>query len=202
MSSIVALQGPQGFVISTDNVVFNTAKDASGKVDWKIKGVTHKLFQISDDILAAAVGSWNSYFPIFNHVAAMKEPKENLLEELRTHGVKTTPDTHMYIFHREKTGIILDVIEGGQVKPAFPGVVMYPEPLLNSIFLSMYENEYAKKVRNSGMFGIASLAHAYNAFALSLCGDIAAPFDTILFTMDGIFNFSGGVTRLPVANFM
>jgi hypothetical protein len=52
------------------------------------------------------------------------------------------------------------------------------------------------------MLGIAALVNAYNAFALSLCSDIAAPFDTILFTRDGIFNFSGGVTRLPVGDFM
>jgi hypothetical protein len=54
----------------------------------------------------------------------------------------------------------------------------------------------------SGMLGMAALVNAYNAFALSLCSDIASPFDTILFTRDGIFNFSGGVTKLPVGDFV
>ena len=79
---------------------------------------------------------------------------------------------------------------------------MYPESLLNSLFLVMYESEHAITIRNSGMLGIAALVNAYNAFALSLCSDISAPFDTILFTRDGIFNFSGGVTKLPVGEFI
>jgi len=54
----------------------------------------------------------------------------------------------------------------------------------------------------SGRLGIAALVNAYNAFAFSLCSDIASPFDTILFTRDGIFNFSGGVTKLPVGDFV
>ena len=66
----------------------------------------------------------------------------------------------------------------------------------------MYESEHAMKIRMSGMLGIASLVNAYNAFAVSLCSHISAPFDTILFTHDGIFNFSGGVTKLPVGDFV
>lgn len=202
MSSIVALQGQEGFVISTDSIVFKTAADKSGKVEWKVKGTTRKFFQVHDDVLAVGLGNWNSYFPIFNKVAAMKLPKDKLLEEIRNRCVPASSDAHMYIFHREPNGVILDVVENHEVKLAYSGAVMYPEPLLNSIFLTMYENEYAVKIRSSGMLGIAALVNAYNAFALSLCSDIAAPFDTILFTRDGIFNFSGGVTRLPVGDFM
>ncbi len=201
MSSIVAVQGQQGFVISTDSIIFKHTTDAAGKVDGKIKGTTRKLFQLHDDILAVGLGNWNSYFPIFNRVAAMKLPKETLLEEVRSQSVKNT-DAHVYIFHREVHGVVMDVVENQSVKLAASGAVRYPEALLNSLFLTMYESEHALKIRMSGMLGIAALVNAYNAFALSLCSDIAAPFDTILFTRDGIFNFSGGVTKLPVGDFV
>jgi len=201
MSSIVAVQGHEGFVISTDSIVFKFTTDKSGKVDGKVKGTTRKLFQIHDDVLAVGLGNWNSYFPVFNKVAGMKLPKDKLLEEVRNRCVTAT-DAHMYIFHREDNGVILDIVENQQVRLTVSGAVMYPEPLLNSLFLTMYESESALKIRSSGMLGIAALVNAYNAFALSLCSDIAAPFDTILFTRDGIFNFSGGVTRLPVGDFM
>ena len=202
MSSIVALQGHEGFVISTDSIVFKTSTDKSGKIDWKVKGTTRKFFQLHEDILAVGLGNWSSYFPIFNKVAAMTLPKDKLVEEVRNRCVPAATDAHMYIFHRENNGIILDIVENQQIRLAVSGAVMYPEPSLNSIFLTMYENEYAVKIRSSGMMGIAALVNAYNAFAVSLCSDISSPFDTILFTHDGIFNFSGGVTKLPVGDFV
>lgn len=201
MSSIVAVQGQEGFVISTDSIVFKFTTDKNGKMDGKVKGTTRKLFQIHDDVLVVGMGSWNSYFPVFNKVAGMKLPKAKLVEEVLTRSVRAN-DSHVYIFHRENNGVILDIIENKQVRLNVSGAVMYPEPLLNSLFLTMYESEHALKIRSSGMLGIAALVNAYNAFALSLCSDIASPFDTILFTGDGIFNFSGGVTRLPVGDFM
>lgn len=118
MSGVVAVRGYQGFVISTDSIVFKYASDNAGALIGKVKGITRKLFQIHDDILVATLGNWNSYFPL------------------------------------------------------------------------------------SGMLGIAALVSAYNAFALSLCNEISGPFDTVLFMRDGIFNFSGGVTRLPVGEFI
>ncbi len=78
---------------------------------------------------------------------------------------------------------------------------MYPEPALNSMFLTLYESTDALRVRTTGMLGMAALVHAYNLFAAALCNDISAPFDTILFTNEGIFNFNGGATRLPVGDF-
>jgi hypothetical protein len=201
MSSIVAVHGQQGFVISTDSIVFKYTTDPTGKIDGKIKGTTRKLFQLHDDILAVGLGNWNSYFPIFNRVAAMKLPKENLLDEVRNQSVKNT-DAHVYIFHREGNGVVMDVVENQSIRLATSGAVRYPESILNSLFLTMYESEHAMKIRLSGMLGIAALVNAYNAFAVSLCSDISAPFDTILFTNDGIFNFSGGVTKLPVGDFV
>jgi len=201
MSSIVAVQGHEGFVISTDSIVFEHIPDASGAPPGKVKGITRKLFQVHDDILVVGLGNWGAYFPVFNKVAGMKLPKEQTLEEVRNRCVPSI-DTHVYIFHREPNAVVLDVVENKTVRQAASGAVMYPEPLLNSLFLTMYESESAMKIRSSGLMGIAALVNAYNAFALSLCSDIASPFDTILFTKDGIFNFSGGVTRLPVGEFM
>ena len=56
MSSIVAVQGQQGFVISTDSIVFKYTTDPTGKIDGKVKGTTRKLFQLHDDILAGRIG--------------------------------------------------------------------------------------------------------------------------------------------------
>jgi hypothetical protein len=201
MSSIVAVHGYQGFVISTDSIVFKHILDASGAQTGKVKGITRKLFQIHDDILVAGLGNWGAYFPIFNHVAGMQASKEKILDEVRKHSAEPK-DTRVYIFHRESNDVVLDIVENQEIKLNVSGAVMYPEPLLNSLFLAMYENEAAVKIRSSGLLGMAALVHAYNAFALSLCSDIAAPFDTILFKHDGIFNFSGGVTRLPVGDFV
>src|SRR4030043_513232 len=158
MSSIVAVQGQQGFVISTDSIVFKYTTDKDGKIDGKVKGTTRKLFQIHEDVLAVGLGNWNSYFPIFNRVAAMKLPKDKLLEEVRNQCVKTT-DAHVYVFHREDSGVILDVVENQAVKLAASGAVRYPESMLNSLFLTMYESEHALKIRISGMLGIAALVN-------------------------------------------
>ena len=201
MSSIVAVRGPQGFVISSDSIVFKYATDSSGAVIGKVKGTTRKLFQVHDDILVVGLGNWNSYFPMFNKVAGMHLSKNNLIGEIRNSAAKFT-DARVYVFSRQEEGVTLDVIESGQLSSNATGAVVYPESLLNSLFLVMYESEHAITIRNSGMLGIAALVNAYNAFALSLCSDISAPFDTILFTRDGIFNFSGGVTKLPVGEFI
>jgi hypothetical protein len=200
MSSIVAARGTQGFVISSDSIVFKYATDSSGAVIGKAKGTTRKLFQVHDDVLAVGLGNWNSYFPMFNKVAGMHLSKKESLDELRNRATKFT-DARVYVFSRQEHDVTLDIIESSQVKLNVSGAVMYPESLLNSLFVVMYESEYAMKIRASGMLGIAALVNAYNAFALSLCNDISAPFDTIIFMRDGIFNFSGGVTRLPTGEF-
>lgn len=55
MSSIVAVQGHEGFVISTDSIVFEHIPDASGASPGKVKGITRKLFQVHDDILVVGL---------------------------------------------------------------------------------------------------------------------------------------------------
>ncbi len=200
MSSIVSVKGSQGYVISSDSIVFKYLTDATGNVTGKIKGVTRKLFQIHDDIVVVGLGNWNSYFPMFNKVARMSSSKDILLDELRSRGTELT-DTHIYIFSRSENSVTCDIVENKQVRTNQSGAIMYPEPALNSMFLTLYESTDALKVRTTGMLGMAALVHAYNLFAAALCNDISAPFDTILFTNEGIFNFNGGATRLPVGDF-
>lgn len=57
MSSIVAVKGSEGFVISSDSIVFKYATNQSGQVIGKVKGTTRKLFQVHDDILVVGLGN-------------------------------------------------------------------------------------------------------------------------------------------------
>jgi hypothetical protein len=201
MSSIVSVQCSQGFVISSDSIVFKYLADSTGNITGKVKGTTRKLFQISDDVITVGLGNWNSYFPMFNHVARMSGSNSALVNELRSRG-KGLTDTRIYIFSKNQNGPTLDIVEGGQVRTDQSGAVMYPEPILNSMFLTLYESPSAQKIRSTGMLGIAALINAYNLFAASLCSDISAPFDTILFTNEGVFNLNGGTTKLPAGDFL
>jgi hypothetical protein len=201
MSSILSVKGGQGFVISTDSIVFKYMTDSTGHIVGKVKGITRKLFQIHNDIVVVGLGNWNTYFPMFNMVAKMQAPKHKLLDELRNRG-RNFRDTRIYIFSRDQNCATCDFVENGEVKLDQTGAVMFPEPALNSMFLALYESPEAMKIRLSGMLGMAAIVHAYNSFAASMCNDISAPFDTILFLNDGIFNFSGGTTKLPVGDFI
>ncbi len=201
MSSIIAVLGGEGFVISSDSIVLKHGLNTEGVVVGKVKGTTRKLFQIHEDVLAVGLGNWNSYFPVFNSVAATKAASEGVVADLQSRSIALT-DAKVYIFSRSGGEIRLDIVEGGQLKTGVTGAVNYPDPLLNSLFMTMYESEAAQSIRMSGMLGMAALVAAYNSFALSLCNEIAAPFDTVLFTPEGILNFSGGVTKLPVGSFI
>ncbi|MBA4384185.1 MAG: hypothetical protein C0410_05570 [Anaerolinea sp.] len=201
MSSIVAVQGSQGFVISTDSIVIKYASDTSGKIIGKVTGITRKQFLVHDDILVVGLGNWNSYFPVFNKIASKKLSKNNALNEIHRNAKELT-DSRVYVFSKTKDDVILDIIENGQIRHNASGAVIFPETLINSLFLTMYESESSLSIRKSGMLGIASLVNAFNLFAASLCNDIAAPFDTVIFTKDGIFNVCGSVVRLPVSEFI
>lgn len=201
MSSMVSVHCTKGFVISTDSIVFKHPADSSGKALGKIKGSTRKLFQLHDDVLAVGLGNWNAYFPMFTAVAGTELSRDSVVKELHGRGVELT-DTKIYVFRRNGDEMISDIIENGQVRTDTKGAIMYPEELLNALFLVMYESDQAKAIRATGMLGIAALVNAYNAFALSLCSDISGPFDTVLFLRNGVFAFTGGVTRLPVGDFM
>lgn len=200
MSSIVSIKGPQGYVISSDSIVFKYLTDATGNITGKVKGSTRKMFQIHDNIVVVGLGNWNSFFPMFNKVARMSASKDIVVNELRSRSAELT-DTRIYIFSNSENNVTCDIVENKQIRLNQSGAVMYPEPLLNSMFLTLYESPDALRVRATGMLGMAALVQAYNLFAASLCHDISAPFDTILFTNEGVFNFNGGTTRLPVADF-
>lgn len=200
MSSVVIVKGSQGFIVSTDSIVYKYPTGPAGERLGKIKGSCRKLFQINNDILVAAVGNWNSYFVVLNEIARMRTSNADLLDHLRNSAAKLT-DSRLYVLSRQPDDVNLDIIENGGVKLNASGAIMYPENLLNSLFLAMYESPHAMPIRQSGMMGIATLVHAYNSFALSLCSDISGPFDTVLFLQEGLFTFSGGVTQLPTGVF-
>jgi len=194
MSSCVILRGSQGFVVSTDSIVLKAT--AVGQV----KGLTRKLFRIRPGLIAAAMGNWDTYFPILNSAARSKGDQEEVIAELRSMAVEAK-DIYLYILFREKDDVVLESIEGGEVTKDRTGVATYPEKYLMSLFTTMYESPEAIEIRQSGMLGIAAIVNAYNAFAAALCTDVSSPYDTILFLKDGSFVFSGGVTDLPVGEF-
>jgi hypothetical protein len=200
MSSCVIARGSEGFVVSTDRIVLKTYFDEDGKELGTFKGSTRKLFQLRDDILVAGVGRWETYFPIFNDVARLKLTTEESIKELRKRS-REAVDARIYILYREKGDVHLDVIDLGHLRTEETGAVIFPDDDLMGLFVTLYESPVAKRMRSSGMMGIAALINAFNAFALSLCNNIDGPFDTICFLKGGIFEFSGGATKLPVGNF-
>ena len=202
MSSCVIVGGSGGYVVSTDSIVYKYAADDKGNVIGKVKGSTRKLFEIDPDILVAGTGNWNSYFPIFNNAAAMSGHRDFKIERLLEEAKSKALDSRIYIVHRTQTKLQFDTIVEGKVTLDQTGVVSYPDHVINQMFGALYESDAAKAIRRSGLLGIAALVNGYNALAATMCSDISTPFDTVLFLDDGIFPFSGGVTKLPVATFI
>jgi hypothetical protein len=202
MSSCVIAGGSGGFVVSTDSIVYKYASDSTGKVLGKVKGSTRKLFQVDPDILVCATGNWNSYFPVFNEVAAMTSPRDEKVAALVDQAKSKAADSCVYILHRTSSKLQVDIVRETKVSLDQTGVVSYPDAVINQMFAALYESEAAMAIRRSGLLGIAALVNGYNALAATMCSDVAAPFDTVLFLESGIFPFSGGVTQLPVATFI
>jgi len=194
MSSCVIVRGSEGFVVSTDSIVIKSTTVG------QVKGLTRKLFRIRPGLIAAALGNWNSYFPILNSAARMNGDQSEVLTELRSMAIKAK-DIHLYILFREEGDVILDGVEAGELTEGRTGVVAYPEKFLMSLFAAMYESPEAMEIRQSGMLGMAAIVNGYNAFAEALSINVSSPYDTILFLKDGSFAFSGGVTDLPVGEF-
>lgn len=202
MSSCVIVGGTGGYVVSTDSIVYKFASDEKGSVIGKVKGSTRKLFQIDADILVAGTGNWNTYFPIFNAVAAMEASREEKVKRLIEDAALQAKDSRVYVVHRTPSRLQFDSVTQTKVALNQTGVVSYPDHVLNQMFGALYESEAAKAIRRSGLLGIAALVNGYNALAATMCSDISTPFDTVLFLDEGIFPFSGGVTKLPVATFI
>jgi hypothetical protein len=201
MSSAVVVSCSQGFVVSTDSIAFKQPAGGDGPKFGRVKGSTRKLFQLSDDVLAAGVGEWGSYFPVFNAVARMRLPADKLVPELLSLCVKKAADSRVFVVYRHDGKVSLDTSELGHARRDQPGAHAYPDPLLNGLFTRVYESPEGQAVRKAGMLGIAALIGGFNALAASLSPEMSPPFDTVCFLPEGLFVLTGGVTRLPVAEF-
>ena len=199
MSSAVVVQCTQGFVISTDTVAFKTP--VADKRFAKIRASTHKLFQISDDVIAAGVGEFTSYLNVFNAAARLKLPTEKLVPELLDLAVKKAADSRVFVLYRTDGKAKFDISELGHVRREEPGAHSYPDDLLNGLFDRVYESPEGLAVRKSGILGIAALVNGINALAASLSPDMLPPFDTVCFLHEGMFVLSGGLAKLPVTEF-
>ncbi|MBC8875297.1 MAG: hypothetical protein H8E44_38225 [Planctomycetes bacterium] len=194
MSSIVAVSAPEGFVVSTDRIVY---KNPDGGNLRTVRGITPKMFSMPNGMLVAGTGDRNRYFPLFNDLARRGAPVDACIDAIQSYQGKE----HLYGFYRTHEGVRMDSNEGGGGQTNRQGCVCFPEPLLNELFMAMYESDAAKQIRGTGLLGIASLVSAFNAFALALCSDIAGPFDVVLYLPEGSYTISGGPAVLPVSDF-
>jgi hypothetical protein len=198
MSSVVVAECDQGFVISTDTVAFKLP--VGGEKYGRVRVSTHKLFQLSDDVLAAGVGEFTSYLPVLNAAARAGGPPDKLVPELLEQCAKKAADARVYILYREGKRVKFDSSEFGHARREQTGVVMYPDPLLNGLFYRVADSPEGLAVRKSGMLGICALIEGFNALAASLCPELSPPFDTVCFLNEGLFVVRGGVTRLPITD--
>lgn len=199
MSSVVIAHCDQGFVISTDTVAFKQPIGGPEKYG-RIRGSTHKLFQLSDNVLAAGVGEWTSYFPILNAAARAGLPTEKLVTDLLEQCSRKATDARVYILYRAGQRAKCDTSDFGHARRDQLSVVMYPDPLLNGLFGRVFESPEGLAVRKSGILGIGALIDGFNAMATSLCTELSPPFDTVCFLHEGMFAIRGGVTRLPITD--
>lgn len=201
MSSAVVESCTQGFVISTDSAATKDPVGDTGKKLGKISGTTRKLFQLSEDVLVAAVGEWTSYLPILNAAARSQLPTAELVSHLLDQCEKKAADSRVFVLYRVDGKARLDTSELGHVQRERNGAVAYPSPTLNGLFRSVYESPQGLAIRKTGMIGITSLIGAFNAMAASLSPSVSPPFDTVLFLNEGLVVVTGGVTRLPVTEY-
>ena len=201
MSSCVIMRGTQGFLISTDCITFKQPVGNQGQKFGRVKGLTRKLFQVTDDVVAAAVGDFTNYLPVLNAAARAGLPTQKLVPELLDQCLKKAADSRIFVVYRADGRVFLDTSELGSVQHDQPGVVVYPDPLITGLFLRISESPEGKAISTSGMLGIAALVGGFNAMAASLSAEMSPPFDTICFLTDGTFVVTGGLTKLPVEEF-
>src|SRR5687767_12444081 len=121
MSSVVVVSCDQGFVISADTIAFK--HPVSEEKYGRVRGHTRKLFQLSDDVLAAAVGEWTSYFPVLNAAARSGGPSEKLVSDLLEQCAKHAADSRVYVLYRVGKRVRLDTSELGHARRDQPGAV-------------------------------------------------------------------------------
>lgn len=201
MSSAVVVGVTQGFVVSTDTIAFKQPLSQPGARYGRVQGTTHKMFQISDDVLVAAVGDFTNYLAALNAAAKLKLPTEKLVPELLDLCVKKAANSRVFVVYRLGGKVLLDTVELGHIRREQPGAHSFPDPLLNDLFMRVYESPEALTVRKSGMLGTAAIVNGFNAMAATLSPELSPPFDTVLFLTDGLFVLSGNLNRLPVADF-
>jgi hypothetical protein len=199
MSSVVAVSCDQGFVISTDTVAFKLPVGDARKYG-RVRASTHKLFQLSDDVLAAGVGEWTNYFPVLNAAARSGGPTDKLVPDLLEQCAKKAANSRVYILYREGKRVKLDTSELGHARRELPGAHSYPDPLLDGLFDRVYESPEGLALRKTGILGICALIDGFNALAASLSPELSSPFDTVCFLTEGLFAVHGGVTRLPITD--
>jgi hypothetical protein len=198
MSSVVVTSCDQGFIVSTDTVAFK--QPAGEKKYGRVRGSTHKLFQLSDDVLAAGVGEWTSYLPVLNAAAKSGRAADKLVPDLLDQCAKKAADSRVFVLYRAGGRVRLDASELGHARRELPGAVSFPDPLLDGLFGRVFESPEGLAVRKAGMIGICALVEGFNALAASLSSELSPPFDTVCFLPEGLFIIRGGVTRLPVSD--
>jgi hypothetical protein len=166
----------------------------------RVRGSTHKLFQLSDNVIAAGVGEWTSYLPILNAAARAARPTDKLVPDILEQCAKKAVDSRVYVLYREGKRVKLDISELGHARREQTGAVSYPDPLLNGLFGRVFDSPEGLAVRKAGILGICALIEGFNALAASLSTELSPPFDTVCFLTEGLFAVRGGVTRLPITD--
>jgi hypothetical protein len=201
MSSVVVQSCTQGFVISTDSIANKEPIGEGNKKLGRIKGTTRKLFQLSDDVIAAGVGEWTSYMPVLNAAARSRLPTAKLVSELLDGSVKKATDSRIFVLYRIDGRVFLDAAELGHVRREQGGAAAYPSAALNGLFQRVYESPEGLAIRKTGILGIASVIGAFNAMAASLSAELSPPFDTVMFLNEGLVIVTGGITKLPITEY-
>lgn len=198
MSSIVALSCDLGIVLSTDTIAY---KLPIGEPKYSlIQTATHKLYQLSENVLAGAVGDFTSYLPYLNRAARRKLPAEKQVETLMQDCIGKLNDSRLVVAYRAAGKLRLDVCEFGHLRPDIKTFVSYPNPLLSDMFQRLYTSPEGEAMNKAGLLGTVGLVNGFNAMADTISAEMSSPFDTVCLLKDGIFVVTGTLTRLPISD--
>ena len=199
MSSIVALNCEEGIIVATDTIAFK--QPISDQKYSRIQTTTHKLFQLSENVIAGAVGDFTSYLPFLNRAARRRLPADKLAAELMNDCIGKLNDSRLVVAYRTAGKLVIDVCEFGHLRPNLTTYAAYPNPLLTDLFNRIYTSPEAESIRKTGLLGTVGLVSGFNAMAATLSPEMSSPFDTVCLLKEGIFVVSGTLTKLPTADF-